>query len=47
VATGVLDRPKITTLTYSTHATSDEVPGIRYALGGEDVRLLDSYVGPS
>jgi len=45
VATGVLEKPEITTYMYGTHAITDEVSGARYALGSEDVGLLDSYVG--
>ncbi len=45
VATGVLEKPEITTYMYGTHAITDEVSGVRYALGSEDLGLLDSYVG--
>ena len=45
VATGVMEKPEITTYMYGTHVITDEVSGTRYALRGEDVGLLDSYAG--
>lgn len=43
-ATGVLERPEITTYMYGTHAIANEASGDRYALRSEDVDL-DGYVG--
>jgi hypothetical protein len=43
-ATGVLERPEITTYMYGTHAVTDEASGERYALQSEDVGL-DGYIG--
>ena len=43
-ATGVLERPEITTYMYGTHAVANEASGDRYALQSEDVDL-DGYVG--
>ena len=44
-ATGVLEKPEITTYMYGTHAMTDEGSGTFYALTSEDEGLLDSYVG--
>ena len=44
-ATGVLEKPEITSYMYGTHAITDEASGTRYALRSEDGRLLDGYVG--
>ena len=44
-ATGVLERPEVTTYMYGTHAITDEVSGTMYALRSEDEGLLDGYVG--
>jgi hypothetical protein len=43
-ATGVLERPEITTYMYGTHAVVDEAAGDRYALQSESVEL-DGYLG--
>ncbi len=43
-ATGVLEKPEITTYMYGTHAVTNEASGERYALQSEDVDL-DGYVG--
>jgi hypothetical protein len=45
VATGLIERPEITTYMYGTHAMTDEVSGTFYALTSEEEGLLDSYVG--
>jgi hypothetical protein len=44
-ATGVLERPEVTTYMYGTHAITDEKSGTIYALRSEDEGLLDGYVG--
>ena len=44
-ATGVLERPEVTTYMYGTHAITDETSGTMYALRSEDEGLLDGYVG--
>ena len=44
VATGVLEKPEVTTYQYGTHALTDEASGTRYALQSESVNL-DAYVG--
>jgi hypothetical protein len=44
-ATGVLERPEVTTYMYGTHAITDETSGTLYALRSEDEGLLDGYVG--
>ena len=43
-ATGVLEKPEITTYMYGTHAVTNAASGERYALQSEDVDL-DAYVG--
>jgi hypothetical protein len=45
LATGVLEKPEITSYMYGTHAITDEVSGTRYALRSEDEGMLDGYVG--
>jgi hypothetical protein len=44
VATGVLEKPEITTYMYGTHAITDEASGTLYALRSENTDL-DTYVG--
>jgi hypothetical protein len=44
VATGVLEKPEVTSYMYGTHAITDEASGTRYALRSESVGL-DAYVG--
>nr|MBA2443126.1 hypothetical protein [Rubrobacter sp.] len=44
-ATGVLERPEMTTYQYGTHAITDEASGTLYALQSEDEALLDNSVG--
>ena len=43
-ATGVVEKPGMTTYMYGTHAITDETTGTPYALTSEDVDL-DAYVG--
>jgi hypothetical protein len=43
-ATGVLEKPGVTTYQYGTHAITDEASGNRYALQSQSVDL-DAYVG--
>lgn len=43
-ATGIVERPEMTTYMYGTHAITDEETGTPYALTSEDVDL-DAYVG--
>ena len=43
-ATGVVEKPQMTTYMYGTHAVTDEATGTPYALTSEDVDL-DAYVG--
>lgn len=43
-ATGVLEKPDMTTYMYGTHAITDAETGAQYALGSESVDL-DAYVG--
>ncbi|QIN79852.1 hypothetical protein GBA65_16420 [Rubrobacter marinus] len=43
-ATGVVEKPQMTTYMYGTHAITDEETGTPYALTSEDVDL-DAYVG--
>jgi hypothetical protein len=43
-ATGVVEKPEITSYMYGSHAITDEVSGKRYALRSEE-SLLDDYVG--
>ena len=43
-ATGVVEKPQMTTYMYGTHAVTDERTGTPYALTSEDVDL-DAYVG--
>lgn len=43
-ATGVLERPEVTTYMYGTHAITDETSGTIYALRSEEEGLLDGYV---
>jgi hypothetical protein len=44
-ATGMIERPEVTTYMYGTHAITDETSGTIYALRSEDEGLLDDYVG--
>jgi hypothetical protein len=44
IATGVIEKPQATSYMYGSHAITDEVSGIRYALRSESVDL-DGYVG--
>jgi len=44
-ATGVLEKPEITSYMYGTHAITDEASGDRYALKSEEEGLLDDHVG--
>lgn len=43
-ATGVLEKPEVTTYQYGTHAITDEASGNRYALQSQSVDL-DAYAG--
>lgn len=43
-ATGVVEKPQMTTYMYGTHAITDEATGTPYALTSEDLDL-DAYVG--
>jgi hypothetical protein len=43
--TGVIEKTEITPYMYGTHAVTDEVLGVRYALRSEEVGLLDAYTG--
>lgn len=43
-ATGIVEKPQMTTYMYGTHAITDEDSGTPYALSSEDVDL-DAYVG--
>lgn len=43
-ATGIVEKPEMTTYMYGTHAITDEDTGTPYALASEDVDL-DAYVG--
>lgn len=43
-ATGVLEKPQMTTYMYGTHAVTDEATGTSYALSSEELNL-DEYVG--
>ena len=45
VATGVLEKPEITSYMYGTHAITDEASGTRYALRSKEEGLLDRYTG--